>query len=406
MRGLQLFLIFILLFSQAGLERERKAEYAHQAKAVLSFLDKEFRDPEGEGFLSNPYGNPIKLCHEQALIAIAHFNLYNTTRDKKHLHRAEAIMEYLSTFNASSGGCYRVAGDPGPFHIQEQSITMTAYIQAYRNTGKEEYRVSYRRLADFIISNLCEPGGEFKKVRSWWEEENRTWAEGSTCSDYFEPAMALFQAYAVDGNQTYIKAAKGILEGSNKFWDESNYGYSRGKDDDFRYCRDHTIAALAYISAYDVTNRKDYIQRATDILFLMVSRMGDKVSRTFFEAVSRDGEIQEPRRRKTLDHLLLVYAYLYAYRVTHEDKYLNQGKSLVDSVMNHAYDKSAGAFTDQIEGGVMGDLEVQAYGAISLVEAYRMLTVGPSPLIVIFVIAVLAGLMGLVGYLFKKSWPY
>jgi hypothetical protein len=146
--------------------------------------------------------------------------------------------------------------------------------------------------------------------------------------------------------------------------------------------------------------------RATDILFYMVSRMGDQVSRTFYEAISRKGEIRDPPRKLTIDHLLLVQAYFYAHEVTLEDKYLNQGRSLLDSILVQGFDKSVGSFTDQVGGGVMGDLEVQVYGSMTLVKAYDVLTVGPSPLIAIVVISVLVVLVIAIGILFRKSWPY
>jgi hypothetical protein len=107
-----------------------------------------------------------------------------------------------------------------------------------------------------------------------------------------------------------------------------------------------------------------------------------------------------------VDHLLLVQAYLYAHRVTLEDKYLKQGRSLLDSVLERGFDRSVGSFTDQVGGGVMGDLEVQAQGSITLVSAYDMLTVGPSPIIAIVVIAVLVVLLVFIGVLFRRSWPY
>ncbi len=403
MRGSQVLIIFLFLMSQLSLAREKKAEYAHDGRAVLSFIDKEFWDKDEGGFFSNPYGKPVKLSQEQAMVAHAHFALYNATREKKHLQRGEEIMDHLSGYHAPSGGCYRVAGEQGPFHIRDQAIIVRAYIQAYRSSGKKEYRDMYRRLINIIIHNLSQPSGE---VRSWWDEDEATWAGGECPTDYFQPSMALFQAYGVEGNQTYLDAAKRILAASERFWDANNFGYSHGKDETLRYSRDHAIGALAFLSAYDITNRKDYLERATDILFYMVSRMGDQVSRTFYEAISREGEVQEPRRRLNVDHLLLVQAYLYAYDVTLEDKYLNQGRSLLDSILSRGFDKSVGSFTDQVGGGVMGDLEVQAHGTMTLIMAYDVLTVGPSPVIAILVISVLAVLVIFVGYLFKKFWPY
>ena len=406
MRGSQLLIICLLLMSQSNLERERKAEYAHDGRAVLAFLDGEFWDPDAGGFYSNPYGKLVKLGHEQALVAIAHFSLYNVTREKRHLERGRAIMDHLAAYRAPGGGCQRVMGESGPFHVAEQSIIIRAYLQAYRNTGNDEYRETYLDLLDFMISNLSTLPQDGEEVLSWWDPESGDWAPGESPVDYFEPSNSLFQAYKLEGNQTYLDAAKLILSTSERFWDENNYGYSHGEDDDFRYSRDHVLGALAYLSAYDVTNRKDYLQRARDILFYMVSRMGDQVSRTFYEAISREGEIREPRRRLTVDHLLLVQAYFYAHRVTLEDKYLNQGRSLLDSILDRGFDKSVGSFTDQVGGGVMGSLEVQAYGSMTLVGAYDILTVGPSPLIAIVIISVLVVLVIFIGVLFKKSWPY
>jgi uncharacterized protein YyaL (SSP411 family) len=313
-------------------------------------------------------------------------------------------MHHLSFYDSPYGGCDRVMGGPARFHIQEQAIVMRAYIQAYKSTAKEDYRGRYRALADFILNRLTE-GPASDKVSSWYDAENLTRAPADSCMDYFEPAISLFKAYGVDHNQTFLDAGKRILAGSEQFWDRNNYGYSHSLDDNRRYCRDHATAALAYLSAYDETNRKDYLQRAIDILFYMVSRMGDKVSRTFSEAISLDGEIVD-RRRRTVDHLLMVRAYLYAYQVTLEDKYLNQGRSLLDSILSRAYDQSVGSFMDQIGGAVMGDLQVQGQGALTLVEGYRVLTVGPSPLIAIVVGAVMIGLVGFIVYLFRKSWPY
>ncbi len=400
----QLVLAVLLLLSQSGLAREKKAEYARDARAVLSFIDREFWDGQYEGFYSNPYGRPVKLSHEQGLIASAHFVLHNATGERKSLERGEAIMHYLSFYDSPYGGYCRVIEGPPRFHIQEQAIVMRAYIEAYRSTAKEEYRTRYRALADFILNRLTE-GPASNKVNSWWDAENMTCSPADTCMDYFEPAISFFKAYAVDHNQTLLEAGKRILAGSEVFWDRNNYGYSHSLDDDTRYCRDHATAALAYLSAYDETNRKDYLQRAIDVMFYMVSRMGDKVSRTFWEAISLDGEIVE-RRHRTIDHLLMVRAYLYAYQVTLEEKYLNQGKSLLDSILSRGYDRSAGSFTDQIGGGVMGDLQVQAQGALTLIEAYRVLTVGPSPLIGIVVAGAMLGLVGLIAYLFRRSWPY
>jgi uncharacterized protein YyaL (SSP411 family) len=396
-------LIILLLLSQTTLVREKKAEYVHAGRAVLSFIDKEFRDPEGDGFLTNPYGKPSKLVAEQAMVAEAHLELYNITRERKHLDRALAIMDHISLYDSRLGGVHRVAGLEGPFHIRDQASVMRAYMQAYRNTGNEEYRERYELLADFTIQNLSE---SVDGMRAWWDADNNTWGGVRSCRDYFEPATSLFQCYALSGNQTHLEAAKRILAASEEFWDDNNFGYSHGRDDFTRYSKDHVIAALAHLAAYDVTNRKDYLRRATDILFYMVSRMGDPVTQTFYEAISHDGEVLPPQRRLTADHLLLVNAYLYAYEVTLEDKYLNQGRSLLDSVLSKGYDKSVGSFTDQIGGGVMGDLQVQAYGAMALIEAYGILTLGPSPLLAIFVITVLVVLVGFVGYLIRKSWPY
>jgi len=81
----QLALAVLLLLSQTGLAREKRAEYAREARAVLSFLDKEFWDDQYDGFYSNPYGRPIKLSYEQALIAFAQFALHNATGDRKTL---------------------------------------------------------------------------------------------------------------------------------------------------------------------------------------------------------------------------------------------------------------------------------------------------------------------------------
>ncbi len=403
MRG-QLILAVLILLSQSGLVREKRAEYAREARAVLSFLDKEFWDNQYDGFYSNPYGRPIKLSYEQSLVAFAQFALHNATGERKSLERGEAIMRHLSSYDSPYGGCDRVISGPPRFHIQEQAVVMRAYVEAYKSTAKEDYRGRYRALADFILTKLTE-GPDSDKVSSWWDAENLTCAPADSCMDYFEPAISLFKAYGVDHNQTFLDAGKRILAGSEQFWDRNNYGYSHTLDDNRRYCRDHATAALAYLSAYDETNRKDYLQRAIDILFYMVSRMGDKVSRTFWEAISWDGEVVEQRRR-TVDHLLMVRAYLYAYQVTLEDKYLNQGRSLLDSILSRGYDKSVGSFMDQIGGAVMGDLQVQGQGALTLVEGYRVLTVGPSPLIAIVVGAVMVGLVGFIVYLFRKSWPY
>lgn len=400
----QLALAVLLLLSQSGLAREKRAEYAREARAVLSFLDKEFWDDRHDGFYSNPYGRPVKLSYEQALIAFAQFALHNATGERKSLERGEGIMHHLSFYDSPYGGCDRVIGGPPRFHIQEQAIVMRAYIEAYKSTANEEYRERYRALADFILNRLTE-GPASDKVSSWYDAENLTRAPADSCMDYFEPAISLFKAYGVDHNQTFLDAGKRILAGSEQFWDRNNYGYSHSLDDDNRYCRDHATAALAYLSAYDETNRKDYLQRAIDIMSYMVTRMGDKVSRTFWESTSVNGEIVE-RRRRTVDHLLMVRAYLYAYQVTLEDRYLNEGRSLLDSVLRRGYDQSVGSFMDQIGGAVMGDLQVQGQGALTLVEGYRVLTVGPSPLIAIVVGAVMTGLVGFIVYLFRKSWPY
>jgi len=406
MRGSHLLVICLLLMSQSNLERERRSEYAHDGRSVLSFLDREFWDPEGGGFYSNPYGKLVKLCHEQSMVAIAHFSMYNVTGEKRCLDRGEAIMDHLAVYHAPGGGCQRVAGDPGPFHIDEQSLVIRAYLHAFRNTGNEKYREAYLDLIDFVISNLTMIPGDVGDVRSWFNPGNGNWSGGESPVDYFEPSMTLFQAYKLEGNQTYLDAGKRILATSRKFWDENNYGYSHAMGDHLRYSRDHVTAALAYLSAYDVTNRKDYLQRATDILFYMVSRMGDQVSQTFYEAISRDGDVNEPPRKLTVDHLLLVQAYFYAHRVTLEDKYLKQGRSLLDFLLERGFDKSVGSFTDQVGGGVMGDLEVQAQGSITLVSAYGILTVGPSPVIAIVVITVLVALVVFIGVLFRRSWPY
>ena len=95
MRGTELVLICLLLLSQTNLAREKKAEYAHSGRSVLAFLDREFWDRDEGGFYANPYGNMIKLVDQQALVAQAHYDLYNSTRDKRHLERAEEIMEML-----------------------------------------------------------------------------------------------------------------------------------------------------------------------------------------------------------------------------------------------------------------------------------------------------------------------
>jgi len=406
MRGPGLVLITILLFSQIGMVRERKAEYAHEAHAVLSFLDREFWDREAGGYFSNPYGKPIKPAHEQALVALAHLLLYNATGEKRHLYRATELLDFLSDYEAPSGGYYRVAREAGPFHTQEQSIILRTLLEAYRTTGKPEYRTAYRRLADFILKNLCHHLDGREKVLSWWDAENNASEDGQYSMDYFQPALAFFEAYSLEENQSYLNAAKSILVASERFWDENNYGYSHSTTDTTRYSRDQVTGALAYLSAYDITSRKDYLQRARDVLFYLVSRMGDQLSRTFYEAMSFDGKIEEPRRKRTADHLLMVQAYLLAYKVTLEDKFLHEGEDLLDAVMNRAYDASSAAFTDQVGGAVMGDLEVQAYGAITLAEAYKVLTVGPSPIIAIIIIGVLVGLVGFLGYLFKRSWPY
>ncbi len=404
MRGLALLAVLFLLLAQTNLAREKKPQYAHDARAVLSFLEREFWDPKEGGFFSNPYGSPVKLSYEQALVAFAEYTLYNATGDRKYLDRAEAVMSRLSSYDSPTGGCLRIAKEQGPFHAREQSVIMTAYLEAYRNTGKEEYRSRYRTLAAFILSKLRDPDRP-GAIRAWWDADTGNWSQGSQCADFFEPAASFFQAYAIDGNQTYLDAAKEILAGSEILWDDDNYGYSHAIDDDTRRTRDHALGALAYLSAYDQTNRKDYLQRAIEILFYSVSRLGDQVSRTFCEAVSRDGEVTDARRR-TVDHLLMARVYMYAYEVTLEDKYLNQGRSLLDSVLSKAYDASVGSFTDQIGGGVMGDLQVQAHGAITLIQGYRILTVGPSPLISIVVMAAMVGLVVFVVYLFRKSWPY
>lgn len=404
MRGTQLLLIVLVLLSQSNLVRERKAEYAHETRAVLSFLDREFWDQEEGGFFSNPYGKPLKLCHEQALVALAHLEMYNATAESRYLERAEEIIDHLREYVGEEGGCSRVISDVPLYYPTEQANALSAFCEAYRTTGNNEYRETYRQIAGFLLEHLCWPKGNTRRVRAWWEGANGTWEEAQTSAVYFETAASLFKAYKVDGNQTYLDAAKQILLGSERFWDQSNYGYVHSKTDSLRYARDHGLATMAYLAAYDVTNRKDYLQRARDILFIVVSRMGDEMSRTFYESVTEKGEIQE--RRKTADHLLLVRAYIYANRVTYEDKYLRQAEELLDSILNRAYDESSGAFTDLIGGGVMGDLEVQAYGAIGLVEAYRVLRVGASPMIAIVVLSVLVILVGFMAYLFKTSWPY
>jgi hypothetical protein len=43
---------------------------------------------------------------------------------------------------------------------------------------------------------------------------------------------------------------------------------------------------------------------------------------------------------------------------------------------------------------------------MTLVKAYDLLTVGPSPIIAIVVISVLVVLVVAIGILFRKSWPY
>jgi len=141
-------------------------------------------------------------------------------------------------------------------------------------------------------------------------------------------------------------------------------------------------------------------------MFYMVTRMADKVSKTFYEGVSRSGEVLPSGRRYTLDHLMMAHNYFYAYTITLEDKYLRQGRSLLDSILTRAYDRSVGSFTDQVRGGVMADLRTQAYGSYVLAEAYRLIRKGPSPVLTVVVLGVLIVLIGLVGYLFKRSWPY
>jgi uncharacterized protein YyaL (SSP411 family) len=406
MRGTELVLICLLLLSQTNLAREKKAEYAHSGRAVLSFLDREFWDSDEGGFYANPYGNLIKLVDQQALVAQAHYDLYNSTKDKRHLERAEDIMEILELHRAPNGGCYRLAGEPGPLHLGEQAVVARAFMHAYRTTDRPLYRQRYLDMLDVIVDNMSLVPEGSGKVMSSWDPKEGTSQPGLNPPDYFEPARTLFEAYRLEGDQRYLDAAKMILSASEDFWDQGNYGYSHSAENSLRYSRDHVLGALAYIAAYDVTSRRDYIEKAHDILFYMVSRMGDQVSRTFYEAITRDGEIREPRRRQTVDHLLLVLAYLRAYEATFEDRYLNQGRDLLDSVLDDAFDRSVGSFTDQVGGGVMGDLEVQAYGAIALVKAYDVLTVGPSPLLAVFIISILVVLVGFVLYLFKKSWPY
>ncbi len=406
MWGSRFLIVLLILLAQSNLVRERKAEYAHQSRAVLDFVEDEFWDPNGKGYLSNPYGKPMKLGHEQALVATAHFKLYNSTRHGTDLRRARDVMDYLSGYVSPEGGCYRLLNGTEGFYTWEQINTIQAYLEAYRNTGETKYERGYRNLTDFLIRNLTIPRENQRDVRTWIYNQSTEGPESRSPALYFRTAYTLFIAHKVDGNQSYLDAAKEILAASEKYWDQSNYGYIRGEDDPRRYCEDHALGAMAYLSAYDVTNRRDYLQRAKDIFFIIVSRMGDELSKTFYEAVSESGELVESERRNTVDHLLLVTGYLYAYQVTLEEKYLRRGQDVLNSVLRKAYDDESGAFKDQVGGGVMGDLEVQVIGAMTLIRAYQVLRVGPSPLLAILVIGVLLGLMAVVAFLFKTSWPY
>ena len=402
----QVAILVFMILSQAGLAGERQSEYIHSSKQVLGFLDSEFRDRDNGGYYSNPYGKPVKLSSDQTLLVIASLEVYNLTGDKKSLADALSLLDYLSTCQSPDGGCYRAAAQSGPIHIDDQAAMIRCYVQACRNLRQDDFTRQLRRATEFLLDRLCVQEEEGISVRSWFDPANGTWERSRLPSEYFDAAVALLEAYKIDRNETYLRTAKSLLRESESFWDRNNFGYSHSAEDDTRFARDHAKAVLAYLTAFDVTRRKDYLQRASDVMFYMVARMADKVSKTFYEGVSRTGEVLPSGRRYTLDHLMMAHNYFYAYTITLEDKYLRQGRSLLDSILARAYDRSVGSFTDQVRGGVMADLRTQAYGSYVLAEAYRLIRKGPSPVVTVVVLGVLIVLIASVGYLFKRSWPY
>ena len=399
-------ILVMMVLSQAGLVGERQSEYMHASRQVLGFLDSQFRDHDDGGYFSNPFGKPVKLTSDQVLLVLANLEVYNLTHDKKSLSDSLSLLDYLSASQSQRGGCYRVASEPGPIHIDDQVAIIRCYVAAYRSIGKQRFKEAYRRAIEFLLHNLSVRTKDGISLLSWFEPLNRSSRQSESPSDYFDAAIALLEAYKMERNETYLQTAKALLRHTDTFWDTNNFGYLHSSQDDRRLARDHAKAVLAYLTAFDVTRRKDYFQKANDIMFYMVTRMADKVSKTFFEGISRNGEVLPPRRRYTMDHLMMAHNYLYAYTLTLEDRYLRQGKSLLDSILSKAFDHSVGSFTDQVRGGVMADLQTQAYGAYVLAEAYGLIKRGPSPVITVAVLAILVILIGLVGYLFKKSWPY
>ena len=313
--------------SAAGTASSALVEGSPGATADL-VLDKlrELYDADFGGFGAEPKQPPWEAL---GLLSA----LYSRSGDKTLLDMVKTTLDgmYDGLCDRNGQGFFRysVSRDWRVPHYEKMLYTnaslAAAYLDAAQLTGRQVYRKAAVSALDYMLSTLYDDeaglfygsqdaGEEYYRLP--WKDRlpdnqpsiDRTFYTGWNAA----AASALLKAYAVLGEERYIRAAVCVLD---QIWDDATTASGglrhiiRGGNDGPEYLADYVHALRAYLELYQVTGNPDVLRRAESLTVqVQESFAGDGAG--FHDTAYRQSTpgVVLPREKPLLENSLLAEA--------------------------------------------------------------------------------------------------
>jgi len=264
-------------------------------------------DPDHGG-----YGTQFKFLHPEANDFLLY--LFETTGEAGYLDHVVLTLDKMRgsrTFDEKDGGFFRYSSQPdwNEPHLEklleDQAALLSTCLHAYLLTEDPAHRETAEGLSDYLNSILWDgAGGAF-----------------FGCQDYVRP-----ESQPTSGSPTGPELFISVI-------------------DNLVYCDANARAASACLEAWWVLGRDDCRARAQEVLELLWGTLRVTSGGMYHYS---DGEARAPGM--LADSVASGTAFLSAYAVLHEPKYLSRAQSLAADIVR-MHRSANGGFLDITEAG-------------------------------------------------------
>jgi len=305
------------------------------------------------------------------LLRYAH--LFKDDELMKHVHLTLRKMAYGGIYDQLEGGFARYSVDAlwkvSHFEkmLYDNAQLVSLYSEAFQQSKEPLYKQIVEESISFIETNWENKfGGYFSaldadsegiegKYYVWEKEELHKLLDEKTFDVFCKYYNVNEIGYWEDENYILLRkqsdneiamqlqiSEKELIEiianGKSILLEVRNKRVKPGLDDK-TLCSWNALMLKAYVDAYKVFAKQEYLDKALALAVFIKAKMknGEGLFHSFKNDIVKINAFLE-------DYAFVIEAYICLYEVSGEEEWLNEAKSLCEYVIQHFYDKQSGFF--------------------------------------------------------------